>query len=219
MKQTNHTNRTVTIAVVLLGIVALGAGADEIGTRETESIVYLREEEKLAHDVYLALSEQWNSRVFANIARAEARHMDAMLTLVDSYGLPDPVQETGVFTNVELQALYDELVERGARSLEEAYRVGALVEEVDIADLARSIEETDAEDVVFVYERLLAGSHNHLRAFVGRLEQMGVEYEPVVLTGAEIDAILDGRPGTAAAASARYGRGRGGAMPRGRGRS
>jgi len=214
-----RTNRITGIAAVLLSLFALSAGADELGTNEVASILSMTEEEKLAHDVYLALSDEWNSRVFANIARAEERHMDAMLALVDSYGLVDPVQEAGMFTNAELQELYDELVARGTRSIEEAYRVGALVEEVDIDDLISAMEETEAADVRLVYERLLAGSTNHLRAFVGQLERLGVTYEPVVLQGSEFDAILDTATARAVVSPAHGGRGRDGTAPRARGRS
>jgi len=134
----------------------------------------------LARDVYLMLYEQWGIRIFQNIAKAEETHMSAVADLLERYGLPDPAEDTavGVFTNPELQALYDQLMEDGSQSLADALRVGALVEEVDIVDLEDYIEQTDNEDLLLVYQNLLKGSYNHLRAFTSTLEkQTGEIYQ------------------------------------------
>ena len=147
----------------------------------------LSEEEKLARDVYLTLYEQWGIRIFQNIAGAEETHMSAVADLLERYGLPDPAADTavGVFTNPELQALYDQLIEDGSQSLADALRVGALVEEVDIIDLETYIAQTDNEDVLLVYQNLLKGSYNHLRAFTSTLEkQTGEIYQLQLLESA-----------------------------------
>lgn len=158
---------------------------------EEDSIIFMREEEKLARDVYLALYDLWQIPVFQNIARSEQQHMDAMLSLVDRYELADPALTPGEFSDPELQDLYDTLVTRGSESREEALRVGALIEEVDIEDLARDKEAADNEDIQMVYDNLLAGSENHLRAFVSQIERFYGEYEPVVLSQDEYSAIVD----------------------------
>ena len=149
---------------------------------EEESIIFMREEEKLARDVYLALYDLWQIPVFENIARSEQQHMDAMLSLVERYELADPALTPGQFSDPELQELYDTLIARGSESEEEALRVGALIEEVDIEDLARDVELADNEDIAMIYGNLLAGSENHLRAFAGQIERFYDEYEPVVLS-------------------------------------
>jgi hypothetical protein len=153
---------------------------------------FMREEEKMARDVYLALAEAWDARVFAAIARSEQRHMDAVARLLDAYGVDDPASATGPgeFVDADLQALYDELVERGRESLEEALEVGALIEEVDIADLIDALGDTDEEMVERVFGRLLAGSENHLRAFVRNLEAIGVDYSPAVLDASRFADIV-----------------------------
>jgi hypothetical protein len=148
-----------------------------------EDLQFMREEEKVARDVYLALAEEWDARVFSAIARSEQRHMDAVGRLLDAYGVDDPAAATGPgeFVDPDLQALYDELVERGRESLEAALEVGALIEEVDIADLIDALDDTDEAMVERVFGRLLSGSENHLRAFVRNLEAIGVDYSPAVL--------------------------------------
>lgn len=130
------------------------------------SLLYMLEEEKLAHDVYVTLGDQWGVPVFANISVSETTHQELLLPLLESRGLLDPRSpEIGVFVNADLQALYDVLAARGSVSLAEAIQVGIAIEERDITDIAAALEAEPAADVISVYERLLSGSENHLRAF------------------------------------------------------
>lgn len=183
------------VAVAAMMLASGAAMAVEIDPADEQSLVFMREEEKLARDVYLALGDRWDLAVFTNIASAEQQHMDAVLRLLDEYEIDDPVLGPGSFANEELQVLYDDLVAQGAESLEEALRVGALIEEVDIEDLTEALEASEAEDVQRVYGRLLDGSYNHLWAFVSQLERMGVEYDPVVLDDEAFERIASDAPG------------------------
>ena len=143
--------------------IAAGLLSDE----EREALIYLREEEKLAHDVYAVLHEKWGTRVFENIGASEARHMASMKTLLASYGLADPVgdNEIGVFANEDLQKLFDALVAQGSVSEAEALKVGVAIENKDIGDLERLVATTTHSDISQVAQNLLAGSRNHLSAF------------------------------------------------------
>ena len=168
--------------------------AGEVDEQEIADLLWMREEEKLARDVYLTLGEMWDLPVFTQISQSEQHHMDSVLVLLDRYGLEDPVgdNEVGVFTNPDLQALYDELVARGSESAAEALLVGGAIEEIDIRDLVKEIEENvDNEDITFVYENLYRGSRYHLRAFVRNLNRQGVTYEPAVLDPADYQKIID----------------------------
>jgi hypothetical protein len=158
---------------------------------ETGTLEFMREEEKLARYVYRAMYDRWGSTIFQNIAESEQRHMDAIKTLLDKYSIPDPAsEEPGVFTDQSLQELYDDLVDRGAASELEAFRVGALIEEVDIEDLSNAIAETNKIDLQAVYGNLLRGSINHLKAFVAHIEAMGIDYEAQYLSQDEVDHLL-----------------------------
>ncbi len=163
---------------------------------EINGLLYMVEEEKLARDVYLTLYNETGLAVFSNIANSEQRHMDAVLSLIEKYNLtaPDTLDQVGVFQNEELQNLYDQLVEQGSKSVVDALKVGALIEETDIEDLEKWISETDNEDIKQVYSNLMAGSENHLRAFVGQLEAMGVAYTAQVLPQEQVDEILSSAP-------------------------
>jgi hypothetical protein len=147
---------------------------------EEQELLYLREEEKLARDVYTALYASSSLQIFSNISQSEQRHMNAALTLLQTYGLTDPVgsNAAGVFTNSELQSLYDQLVAQGAASQIAALQVGVLIEETDIADLEAAIGNTDKPDVIRVYNNLLKGSRNHLSAFTNNLAALGGEPNP-----------------------------------------
>lgn len=164
---------------------------------ETSGLLYMVEEEKLARDVYLTLYNETGLVVFDMIAESEGRHMDAVLSLIEKYNLtaPDTLDEVGVFENPELQALYDQLVEQGSQSIVDALQVGALIEETDIKDLEDWIAKTDNEDIKAVYGNLMAGSENHLRAFVRNLEAQGVSYTAQVLPQEQVDEILSSENG------------------------
>jgi hypothetical protein len=166
---------------------------EELTTIEADNLIFMREEEKLARDVYLTMYEAWGLNIFSNIASSEQTHTDAIAEMLEKYKLPDPVVDdrAGIFVNQELSNLYETLVARGYQSSLDALLVGALIEEVDMVDLKRAIEETDNEDIKKLYENLLSGSRNHLRAFVGLIEDQGIVYEAQFLTQEEVDAIVD----------------------------
>ena len=158
---------------------------------EANDLLFMREEEKLARDVYITLYAEWEARVFDNISQSEQRHMDAILGLINTYGLDDPALGFGEFANAELQELYDNLVTDGLQSRLDALMVGALIEEVDMEDIVEAMERTDESDILAVYGNLLAGSENHLNAFVRNIEAItGETYVAQWISQEEVDAIL-----------------------------
>jgi len=165
---------------------------EDLSAEEIAGLMYMREEEKLAHDVYLALFNVWGAKVFSQIALSEAEHTEAVRRLIEAYGLEDPAatNPAGVFENDDLQALYNQLVAMGQPSLIDALKVGCLIEEKDIQDINdKKAEVLDEPDIVQVYDNLLCGSRNHLRAFNSNLLNQGVSYEATVLSQAEWDVI------------------------------
>jgi len=164
-----------------------------LSPEEVEAILYMREEEKLARDVYLTLYNETGLQIFNNIARSEQTHMDMVLELIRRYNLTDPVAGMGVgeFNSTEMRELYEKLVARGSESEVEALKVGALIEEIDIKDLDEWLKRTDNEDVKAVFENLRRGSENHLRAFTRLLlNRYGVTYTPQVLSEEEYRSIV-----------------------------
>ncbi len=139
---------------------------------EQDALTYMREEEKLARDVYTVWADTWGLPIFANIATSEQRHMDVVGRLLDRYGLPDPTEglAPGEYANAELQALYDQLIAQGSVSLEAALQTGVTIEEVDIADLEARLVDVTHNDISRVFTNLHRGSTYHLAAFTQALE-------------------------------------------------
>ncbi len=167
---------------------------NDLTADEIAGLIYMREEEKLAKDVYLGLYDIWGISIFQNIANSEQTHTDAVKQLLDMFGIEDPADTspTGIFANEELQNLYDELMSLGSKSLSDALMVGGAIEEIDILDLQAYLENTQNEDIQRVYENLLRGSENHLRAFTSNFErQTGETYQPQYLSQADYTAIIE----------------------------
>lgn len=164
---------------------------------EIEALQFMREEEKLARDVYLVLYDQWGLPIFQNIAGSEQVHMDTVSDLMQRYEIVDTAANLGPgqFANADLQALYDQLVATGSQSQADALRVGALVEETDIADLESHLAVMENGEISQAFNNLLQGSFNHLRSYAMMLErQTGEVYQPQVLTAAAYADILAGSP-------------------------
>ena len=160
---------------------------------EKTDLTFMREEEKLARDTYLTLYALWDLPVLSNIASAEQTHMDALLTLLKNYNLPDPAASTGTgeFTNTDLQTLYNTLIATGQQGGLAALNVGGLIEEKDMIDLKRAIADSQKADIDATYTTLMCGSRNHLRGFAKNIEAVtGTTYVAQLLTQAEVDAIL-----------------------------
>ncbi len=177
-----------------------------------ETLVAMREEEKLARDVYLTLGEKWDEPAFG-IAESEKRHLVAMKGLLDRFGIEDPIKDDGrgVFTSERYAKLYTELVERGSVSRVEALRVGALIEEMDLTDLRLAVAQAEDESIKRVLGNLQRATRNHLRAFAAALKAQGAGYESQYLTQDEFDSIAGSpreRGGMGGAQGGRQGSGR-----------
>jgi len=165
---------------------------EELSEEEISGLLLMREEEKLARDVYLTLYDIWGQNIFSNIARSEETHTNAIKLLLDKYSITDPmtIDDRGVFENQELQDLYKSLVSTGSESLVAALTVGATVEDLDIKDLNELLDQTDNLDITAVYNNLNKGSRNHLRSFMRQLDRNGGVYIPQFISVEEFDLIL-----------------------------
>jgi hypothetical protein len=193
----NAMNFVLKMGIVIILIINSFIGCTQninlttLTTFEKEGILLMREEEKLAHDVYSFFAQKYNIPIFRNITKSEVEHQKLMIQLMEKYGIKDPsFEEEGKFHNNELQELYHRLTVQG-NTLIEALKIGAYIEELDIRDLKQLMKETDNEDILTTYNPLLWGSENHLRAFVRNLTNRGVEYQPVFLSAEEFNSILN----------------------------
>ena len=163
--------------------------------QETDDLHFMVEEEKMARDLYAAFYELYGSPSFQRIASSEQVHMDELKVLFNFYSVNDPTigKAAGVFTDPDLQTLYDQLLAQGRVSFAEALKVGAAVEEIDILDLQSRMARTAQAGILEVYAILASGSENHLHAFVGQISnQTGEIYTPGYLSTDEYQRITLG---------------------------
>jgi len=176
---------------------AIAAPMSTLSQELANTLSYMGNEERLAYDVYNKLYKEWGTKQFTNIAsKSEVKHISAVQGLVKKYKLKDDVNftnvdlpalgymntsidsmEAGTYDISKIQRLYDDLVARGSTSEVEALKVGCIVEVVDVNDLDEYIkiaEDSNASDVVDVFNFLRDGSYNHYWAFDKGLKNKGV---------------------------------------------
>jgi len=156
------------IAIAVVSTALPGqAATPTVSAKIKAQLLYLIEEEKLAHDVYTALDAVSISPKFKNISDSEQTHMDAVALLLKTYGIKNPTigKKPGVFTNKSLTTLYKTLVAKGKLSELDAIAVGILIEKKDLADLATLSKIVTQADIKFTIANLKKGSENHLAAF------------------------------------------------------
>jgi len=162
-----------------------------LSQEEIDDLLFLREEEKLARDVYLFSFEMYGEALFNSISQSEQQHMDQILFLLNVYQLDDPASlERGVFTNQALQDLYDGLTEQASISLIDALTVGATIEDVDIKDIEDFESRIENTNILDVYEMLKCGSRDHLRSYVGQLTLKDASYTPQFISYEEYTEII-----------------------------
>lgn len=169
------------------------AETPDLETSEVDILLKMKDDEKLAMDVYNALYEKWNVLIFDRIANAEEKHLNAVMLLLEGYEVEGATEiaAQGEFEDSAIQNLYNDLIVKGSNLLEDAYTVGALIEELDIKDLQDALAEVGNENIVLVFENLLKGSRNHLRAFNIQLVGLGITYVPEYIDHATFEDIIN----------------------------
>lgn len=154
-----------TSALAALADVATGTLTDD----QKAALAAMADEEKLAHDLYVALADALDAPKFDRIAAAETQHLEQVRLVLDRYEIADPTAglAAGAFETDSFQDLYDTQLAAGSVSLDAALAAAVLIETTDIADLTAAGVGVNAPDVLQVYSNLLAGSQRHLVAFGG----------------------------------------------------
>lgn len=180
----------IIIVIGFYGITSCNKNS-QLTNEEIENLKHLREEEKLARDVYLFSYEKYGKSIFNNIAKSEQQHMYKVLNLLEEYNIEDPSSEDrGVFNNNNIQMLYNDLTAIADTSELGALVVGAMIEDVDIFDIDIFIEESDKNDIINVYEKLKCGSENHMRSFNNELNDLNYIYEPQYIDYTYFNSII-----------------------------
>ncbi|MEQ1734630.1 MAG: DUF2202 domain-containing protein [Bacteroidia bacterium] len=181
-----------TLALIALVTLGLSSCTKKTSNDEKNDLTFLREEEKLAHDVYVYAFKKHNQSIFNNISSSEQNHMEQVLTLLNKYDIPDPVanEAEGVFKDAKLQQLYNQLTAKSDSSLVKALEVGAIIEDLDINDIKGFYAHTSNSKIIDVYDALSCGSRNHLRSFTSQLSANNSTYKPQFITLTEYNSII-----------------------------
>lgn len=185
----------IVAVAILMGVAACKKENQmvDLSAQEQSDLVYLIQEEKLAHDVYLFAYQKYGEMIFNNISSSEQSHMDQVEVMLVKYAITNPIDGlgVGVFKNAELQTLYGNLIAIADSSLVHALKVGATIEDMDIYDIETLYANSVNPDLIGVYDILTCGSRNHLRSFISKLDGLGETYVPQYLSTEEFDAIVN----------------------------
>ncbi|MFK5878738.1 MAG: DUF2202 domain-containing protein [Flavobacteriaceae bacterium] len=180
--------RNISLIIVLVSMIFSSCSSNDnnegfesltLTQEEINDLSFLREEEKLARDVYIYAYNKYQLIIFNSISNSEQSHMNSVLNLMNTYDIPDSASsEIGVFNNSELQEIYYSLIALVDISSVDALTVGAIIEDLDINDIDHFINNTTKQDLLDVYDNLTCGSKNHIRSYTNQLEINGVTYAP-----------------------------------------
>jgi len=159
-------NKLVLLLVLLLSMSTV-AFADDFGHEGVdvenlsieEMLTFALEDEVLAYSTYNEIVEVFDvSKPFTNIMKAELRHQEAIIALMNDYGMDVPEVDASDYITLPI-------------SLEESYEAGVQAEIDNIALYNTFLKEDIPEDVKDVFEYLIKGSEKHLSAFEKQLER------------------------------------------------
>lgn len=175
---------------------ATATATSTLSAATASDLVFVRDEERLARDLYAAIAAQYGDALpFSTIVNSEQRHFDAVGVLLARYGLADPAsgKAAGQYANPAIQTLYDTLLAQSKISLAEAYQVGIAVETRDIEDVKKGASDATQADVDRVFTMLLRGSEKHLSAFTDAAN--GVTHTETDMRGQASDSAATHRHG------------------------
>ncbi len=178
----------------LLAVPAFSQSQTKLEKRDSDAIISVIQEEKVAHDFYEAMYQAHGLVCFRSISKSEGIHMEMVKLLLDVYDIPDPLVDhyykPGSFKDKKFERLFDDMLRKGSSSIIDALIESARFEELDIYDLETFADITSQTNVRDTFLELSGVSRNHLWAIVKSLEERGVDYEPAVLPARDLNKII-----------------------------
>ena len=187
--------KTLVLSILLCAACALRAQSligNQLKSKEAV-IMYLVEQEKLAHDFYRSLDTMWVTDIFNRVANEEYEHVGKLSAVAAELmiSVPNHFNEypMGQFIDNKLRHLYAELMISANFSLEDAYRTSANLEERKMVDLKMALKEPNFELENLTYKALLIGSEDNFKAFIRALNEMNSGYTPILMSPSEFEAL------------------------------
>lgn len=165
-----------------------------ITENDKNSLVYFREEEKLAADAFDYFYEMWTNKLFLTFKNSETKHECRFRELLDYYGIEDPVKEygRGEFGSDSLEYYYVSIISFGSKSLLHSFLAGAEIEEKTVYELGNAIKVIDNENLTEVYKTHKISSEGYLRVFAAKLKDNSIIYKPKFMTEDSYNKIING---------------------------
>lgn len=193
-KITTMKMQKVILPFTVLLLMFAGNSFSQINQSDRDALIYTMQEEKVANNFYTAMQSLYGMNVFENISKAETMHMKHVKTLLDDFGIDNPVsgkyEAAGSFMDAGLEKMYNDMISVGNISVTDALKESAKFEEMDIRDLKAFVESTQNTSIKSTLNMLINASGNHLRAFVKNLRTRGIEYTPQYLSQEEFNGII-----------------------------
>ena len=187
--------KTLVLSILLCAAFALRAQSligNQLKSKEAV-IMYLVEQEKLAHDFYRSLDTMWVTDIFNRVANEEYEHVGKLSAVAAELmiSVPNHFNEYPMrqFIDNKLRHLYAELMISANFSLEDAYRTSANLEERKMVDLKMALKEPNFELENLTYKALLIGSEDNFKAFIRALNEMNSGYTPILMSPSEFEAL------------------------------
>lgn len=193
-KITTMKMQKVILPFTVLLLMFAGNSFSQINQSDRDALIYTMQEEKVANNFYTAMQSLYGMNVFENISKAETMHMKHVKTLLDDFGIDNPVtgkyEAAGSFMDAGLEKMYNDMISVGNISVTDALKESAKFEEMDIRDLKAFVESTQNTSIKSTLNMLINASGNHLRAFVKNLRTRGIEYTPQYLSQEEFNGMI-----------------------------
>lgn len=184
----------VILPIIVLSLMFVGNSFSQISQSDRDALIYTMQEEKVANNFYTAMQSLYALNVFQNISKSETMHMKHVKTLLDNFGIDNPVsgkyEAAGSFMDAGLERMYNDMISIGNISVTDALKESAKFEEMDIRDLKAFVESAENTSIESTLNKLINASGNHLRAFVRNLKTRGIEYSPQYLSQEEFNGII-----------------------------
>jgi hypothetical protein len=181
------------ITAIFLSLILAARSQTVISDKDKSSLIYFREEQKLAADAFASYFEIWENKLFFNAEVNEKGHIKKVISLLEYYEIEDPAgdNEKGKFINDSIKNEYFNIVSFGRQSLIHAYLGSAELAEKDIFETGNAISETDNEKIIEVYKALKGSSEKYLKIFIGKLKDNSVVYRPKYLKEEDFNKIVN----------------------------
>ena len=178
------------------GQYALTLPKQDLSQSEKQVLNNARQIEKLAHDVNFTLYSKWNIPAFLRKSSAAEMKTQCVKQLINKYDLQDPVNdnEIGKYADNNLVKIYNNFVEQGSKTLNDAFIVSAQLQDYLIYNLKQDSTKIDNDDIKLVINNLLNSAQRDLAMTVKRLEKFGITYTPKYISQQEFEQIMSQFP-------------------------